>query len=77
MDIAATAGGKNKAVDLVSNMVKPKNGVISVRFSGSWVKDSKGKTVRNEAIAQAIEVGPGSGGEGAVPVEISQENVLE
>ncbi len=77
MDIEASANGKNKAVDLVTNNVKPKNGVISVRFTGSWRKDSKGKTLKNEAIAQAIEIGAGYGGEGVVPAEISQENVLE
>ena len=64
-------------MDLVANNVKPKNGVISVSFAGSWRKDSKGKTVKNEAIAQAIEIGPGYGGEGAVPAEISKANVLE
>ncbi|MBN2295387.1 MAG: hypothetical protein JXM70_23350 [Pirellulales bacterium] len=77
MDIEATADGRNKAVDLVVNNVKPKNGLISIRFSGSWRKDAKGKTVKNEAIAKAIEIGPGYGGEGAVPVEISKANVLE
>ena len=77
MDIEATAGGKNKAVDLVVNNIKPKNGVISVRFSGSWRKNGKGQTVKNEAIAQAIEIGPGDGGEGTVPAEICKDNVLE
>ena len=76
MDVEATAGGKNKAIDLVANDVKPKNGVISVRFSGSWIKNADGKRVQNEAIAQAIEIGPGDGGVGAVPAEVSGE-VLE
>ena len=76
MDVETTAGGKAKAVDLVVNDVKPKNGVISVRFSGSWIKDAEGKRVQNEAIAQAIEIGPGDGGVGAVAAEIPGE-VLE
>ena len=76
MDIEATAAGKNKAVDLVVNDVKPKNGVISMRFSGAWIKNAEGKRVQNEAIAQAIEIGPGDGGVGAVPAEVAKE-VLE
>ncbi len=59
MDIAATAGGLNRAVDLVFNDVRPEHGVISVRFS-----NPEG----GEAIVQAIEVAPGGGGEGARPV---------
>ena len=59
MDIAATAGGLNKAVDLVFNDIKPAHGVIAVRF-----RNRHG----GEAIVQAIEVGPGNGGQGAKPV---------
>ena len=31
MDVAATAGGPNRAVDLVFNDVAPQNGVIALR----------------------------------------------
>jgi hypothetical protein len=77
LDIAATAGGKRRAVDLVFNGIRPSSGVISVSFSGSAVRNGNGKTVRNEAIAQAIEVGPGNGGEGVAPVELSPDRVLD
>jgi hypothetical protein len=55
----ARPAGLNRAVDLVFNDIKPKNGVISIRFKGSQ---------GGEAIVQAIEVGPGDGGKGAQPV---------
>ncbi len=64
MDVAATAGGPNKAVDLVFNDIAPRNGVIDVRFLGG----DPDQGIRGEAFCQAIEVGPGSGGEGAKPV---------
>lgn len=51
--------GRARAVDLVFEGIKPKNGIIEIRFTGSY---------GGEAIVQAIEVGPGSGGEGAEPV---------
>ena len=35
MDIAATAGGLGKAVDLVFNDIRPQHGVIAIRFLGS------------------------------------------
>jgi hypothetical protein len=63
MDIAATAGGSNRAADLVFNGIHPRHGMISIRFRNS----SKG-----EAIAQAVEIGPGNGGEGAKPVRAGQ-----
>jgi hypothetical protein len=50
--------GMNRAADLVLNDVVPMHGVIVVRFSGC--KDA-------EAVASAIEVGPGPGGKGATP----------
>jgi len=59
MDVAGTARGLRKAVDVVVNDIKPKNGIIAVRFRNRH---------RGEAIVQAIEVGPGSGGKGATPV---------
>lgn len=59
MDIAATAGGLGKAVDLVFNNVKPKNGVIAIRFF---------HRLSGQAMIQAIEVGAGACPEGAQPV---------
>ena len=59
MDVAATAGGLNRAVDLVFDDVEPDHGVIAVRFKGAG---------GGHAAAQAVEIGPGSGGKGAKPV---------
>jgi len=57
-DIYATAGGANRAVDLVFNGIQPRNGVIDIRFLGvpGW-----------DAMVQAMEIAPGAGGEGATP----------
>ena len=60
VDIAATAGGLGKAVDLVFNDVRPTHGIIAVRFRHR----SDG-----EAMVQAIEVGPGQNGPGARPLQ--------
>ncbi len=74
-DIASTAAGApsqllmpikrwsglGRAVDLVFNGIQPKNGIIEVRFTGSH---------GGEAIVQAIEVGPGDGGQGATPISV-------
>ncbi|MCC6699668.1 MAG: hypothetical protein IT365_28850, partial [Candidatus Hydrogenedentes bacterium] len=59
MDIAATAGGLNRAVDLVFNGIQPRNGTIEVRLI-----NRRG----GEAMLQALETGPGNGGEGAIPI---------
>ncbi|MBI5091112.1 MAG: hypothetical protein HZB26_01570 [Candidatus Hydrogenedentes bacterium] len=61
MDVAATAGGQHRAVDLVFNGVLPNHGVIELRF----------RNPAGEAMVQAIEVGPGDGGTGATPVPIA------
>jgi hypothetical protein len=61
LDVAATAGGLNRAVDLVFNGVQPSHGVIELRF----------RNPIGEAMVQAIEVGPGDGGAGAVPVSVT------
>ncbi|MBI3920858.1 MAG: hypothetical protein HY318_05510, partial [Armatimonadetes bacterium] len=67
LDVAATAGGPNRAVDLVFNNVEPRNGVIEVRFAGAhWMEGDELK--QGEAFVQALEVGPGPGGRGASPV---------
>ena len=62
MDVFATAGGANKAVDLVYNDIAPKNGMIAIKFKGNAVAGCN-----SEAMVQAIEVGPGPGGTGATP----------
>jgi len=59
LDIAATAGGVGRACDLVFNGLSPEHGVIAVQFRAAF---------GGEAIAQAIELAPGRGGEGATPV---------
>ena len=59
MDIAATAGGLGCAVHLVFNDIRPKNGVVSIRF---WHRHG------GDAMVQAIEVGPGPSPPGAKPL---------
>ena len=71
MDVAATANGLNKAVDLVFNNIKPRNGMVEIRFIGGDPKNG----VPGEAFIQAIEVGPGLQGGGGRPVCI-KENLL-
>lgn len=65
MDIAATAGGLGRAVDLVFNRVRPVHGVIAVRFWNPYAA---------RAMVQAIEIGPGDvrPGAHAVPVKPAQ-----
>jgi hypothetical protein len=60
MDIAATAGGLGKAVDVTFNGVEPRHGVIAIRFRHRFAGD---------AMVQAIEVGPGNTAAGATPVQ--------
>ena len=59
VDIAATAGGLGKAVDLMFNDIRPEHGVIAIRF---WHRAA------GEAMVQAIEIGPGKSDPGAKPV---------
>jgi hypothetical protein len=54
-------------VDLVFNNLEPRNGIIEVRLTG-WERLENGKTLRGEAFLQALEIGTGSGGRGAIPV---------
>jgi hypothetical protein len=65
LDVWATAGGANKAVDLVYNNLHPQNGLIVIRLEGAALRGCKA-----EAMVQAIEVAPGDGGKGAVPKTI-------
>jgi hypothetical protein len=66
-NVAATAGGRNRAVDLVFNDLAPKNGVIEIRLKGAIGKPAAAKDEKGEAFLQALEVGPGEGGPGAIP----------
>ena len=70
LDVAATAGGPNRAADLVFNDIAPRNGIIEIRFKGARVMDGE-KLVRGEAFVQALELGPGDSGKGAQPVSSS------
>jgi len=67
LDVAATAGGPNRAVDLVFNDITPANGTIEIRFTARRTMDGD-KVVRGEAFVQALEIAPGHGGRGAQPV---------
>jgi len=67
LDVAGTAGGSNRAVDLVFNDLTPTHGVIELRFTAASTSDGE-KTVRGEAFIQAMEIGPSRGGRGATPV---------
>ena len=59
LDVWATAGGANKAVDLDYNDVRPQNGVIEIRLEGATLPTGKA-----EAMLQAIELAPVDGGMG-------------
>ena len=65
LDVWATAGGANKAVDLVYNDVQPQNGLVAIRLEGATLGGCKG-----EAMVKAIEVAPGDGGQGSEPKTI-------
>jgi hypothetical protein len=67
LDVAATAGGPNRAVDLVFNDLTPTNGVIEIRLTAARTIDGD-KVARGEAFLQALGIGPGRGGRGAQPV---------
>jgi hypothetical protein len=68
-DVRATAGGLNRAVDLVFNGLEPRNGIIEVRLTGAE-KLEDGKPARGEAFLQALEIGPGNGSQGARPISV-------
>jgi hypothetical protein len=65
-DVFATAGGADKAVDLVYNDIQPVNGVVAIRFAGATIGGCQ-----REAMVQALEVGPGDGGAEARPKSIT------
>jgi hypothetical protein len=68
LDVAAKAGGPNKAFDLTYNNIAPRNGVIDIRFLGGD-PDQPGS---GEAFVQALEVGPSRGGTGATQSPAAQ-----
>jgi len=63
MDVTETAGGVNKAVDLIFNDIQPSHGVITIRFTGH-----NGQ----HAMVSAVEIAPGDGGQGAKPVRFKE-----
>ena len=63
LDVAAKAGGPNKALDLVFTNIAPRNGIINVRFLGG----DPDKGIPGEAFVQALEIAPAVGGTGATP----------
>jgi hypothetical protein len=64
LDVAATAGGINRAVDLVFDDLSPSHGIIEIRFQGAGG--------RGQAFVQALEITPGRGGKGAKPVSAAR-----
>ena len=54
LDVAAKAGGARKSLDLRFEGIRPRNGIIEIRFTG---------TNGGEAFVQAIEVSPRNGGQ--------------
>ncbi|MHC1768544.1 MAG: malectin domain-containing carbohydrate-binding protein [Verrucomicrobiia bacterium] len=76
LDVAATAGGPNRAVDLVFNDLTPKNGVLEFRFTAARFSNED-TTARGEAFIQALEIGPGDGGTGATPVSVAGIHGIE
>ena len=72
MDVVATAGGPNRAVDLIFPRITPRNGVIDIHFTGG----DPDHGVIGQAFINAIEVGPEISGKGATPVCILGRNLL-
>jgi hypothetical protein len=69
-NVAATAGGLNKAADLVFKNIAPLDGVIKIRFKGLPYPDVD-LTKTGEAFVQALEIGHNLIGKGAMPVSNS------
>ena len=67
LDVAATAGGVDRAVDLVFNDLAPSHGAFEIRFQAAHRAGPKGSPPA-EAFIQAIELGPGRAVGGARPV---------
>ncbi len=67
LDVTATAGGTNKAVDLIFTNIAPGNGVIEVRFKGCPFLGGDAAR-RGEAFVQALEIATYLHGTGATPI---------
>jgi hypothetical protein len=72
MDVAATAGGPNRAADLVFGDIVPQNGVIEVLFRGGDPEMG----ILGEAFVQAVEITPVAGAPGATPITVLARNLL-
>jgi hypothetical protein len=57
LNVAAAAGGPNRALDLVFNDLAPRQGIIEIRLKASLRPGTSAKAL-DEAFLQAIEVGP-------------------
>ncbi|MDB6121265.1 MAG: Di-glucose binding within endoplasmic reticulum, partial [Pedosphaera sp.] len=66
-DVTATAGGANKAVDLIFRKIAPTNGVVEVRFKGLRYAEGD-SSQRGQAFLQALEIGRDLRGNSARPV---------
>ncbi|HZM05726.1 MAG TPA: malectin domain-containing carbohydrate-binding protein [Candidatus Saccharimonadales bacterium] len=67
LDVTATAGGTNKAVDLIFKNIAPSNGVVEVRFKAFPLpKGASGRP--REAFVQALEIAEHLRGAGAIPI---------
>jgi hypothetical protein len=73
-NVAATGGGRNRAVDLVFNDLTPRNGVIEIRLKGALRRETAANGDDGEAFLQALEVGLGDGGPGAIPRAVIQNS---
>jgi hypothetical protein len=56
-DVATTAGGPNKATNLVFHHISPRNGAVEIRFTAASFAEG-GTADSAEAFAQALEVVP-------------------
>lgn len=70
-NVYATAGGLNKAVDLVFKNILPKQGIIKIRFKGSIVNKDNSTEI-GEAYVQALEVCKKIVGKGATPICVNE-----
>jgi hypothetical protein len=66
LDVWATASGMNKAVDMVYNDIQAQHGAVAIRFVGSKINGCQ-----QDAMVQALEIGPGEGGPGSTAKTIS------
>lgn len=74
-DVTATAGGPNKAVDLVFNRIAPLDGIVQVRFKSHLTAYGL-STKRGEAFVQALEIGPNLKAKGVQPVSSQLEPAI-